>query len=360
MLDQSPVGSAFTRPPIIPQPPAADQAQPAATESVAPSQSQPQPQPTPEMTVLAPPPPRMKQGILPQPAAQSQQATVASSPAVTETTPAEPIVPLAPQETSGTVDKAAADYAMWQQQMAQERQAFAQREQQWAAAYEQQAKQLTELQQAQAELARYKQQEAIAQKYADDKAFEGMESVDPNDARRIAQITADMLYAPLAEERAKMELERRQMQDQLAQTQTYAQQQAIAAQAVRVRDQLLAAHPDFFELYNYDPKFRQYLNSREGKSSYTREQLAMAEYNAGNAAYIIDLIDKFKGVQPKTQDIQTVAPVQVASAAPVAPQQPASVRPLSELIRLMHTGQLTQDQYRMELNKLRAAQPQPA
>lgn len=337
---QTDVGAAFQRPPYMAQ---------HFKDSV---QAQEQAQPEP-MTVTVPPARPRTSTILP----QQETVVAAAQPSVATPSTAdsaqEQSVPSAPAPSP-------APDIQWQQQMAAERQAFAQREEQWNQAYTAQQQELEELRKARAELDSYKRQAAMAQKFADDSAFEGLETVDANDARRIIQMTTSAMSEQMAQERAQLAAEREQMQQQLAQTQTYAQQQAQAALAARMRDQVLAAHPDFFQIYDNDPAFQQFLHSREGKSSYTREQMAMAEYNAGNAAYLIDMLNRYKGSAPKPDDMKTVAPVQVANAAPSAPPQTEQSYTLSDLNYMFHTGRLTQDQYRQELNKLRATQPQPA
>lgn len=344
MTDQPAAGAAFQRPPYM--------AQQFKANAQAVEQQEPAPAQTPEpMTVTVPPARPRTSTILPQepPVAQVQPSVVAS-PSTGAESP-EQSVPSAP---APSVDM------QLQRQLEAERQAYAQRDQQWNQAYIAQQQELEELRKARMELDNYKQQAAIAQRFADDSAFEGLETVDANDARRIIQMTASAVSEQLAQERAQLAQERAQMQQQLQQTQSYAQQQAQAAQAVRIRDQLLAAHPDFFQLYDNDPAFQQFLKSPEGKSSYTREQMAMAEYNAGNAAYLIDLLDRYKGTTLKPDDIKTVAPVQVANATPAAPAQQPQPYTLSDLNYMFHTGRISQDQYRQELNKLRATQPQPA
>lgn len=241
-----------------------------------------------------------------------------------------------------------------QQQLEAERQMFAQREQQWQQWAQAQNEQLAAGRKAQEELAKLQNREAIANKFASDEAFADLASVDADDARKIIQLTAEAFQEPLQATSQQLQ----QMQQQMQQQQQYMAQQTAAIQSQRVRDELLAAHPDFFQLYENNTAFRQFLNERDGLSYQTREQRAIAEYNAGNAPYLIDLINQFKGKSPKVNDMKTVAPVQVANAA--APYQQPAQRPqytLADLNYFIQTGQISPDQYRVELNKLRAAQP---
>lgn len=273
--------------------------------------------------------------------------------------------PVAPASTDAPVDGNALagsiispEQIQLQQQLEAERQVFAQREQQWQQYAQTQQQQLTEAQKAQQELEQLKQREALFQKLSSDDAFAGLETVDADDARRIIQLTADALSQPLNETKTAMNAQYQQIQQQLQQAQQATAQQMAALQSMRVRDELMAAHPDFFSLYE-KPEFRAFLNQRNGASVETREQYAIREYNAGNAAAVIELINQYKGITPKVDTIQTVAPVQVANASAVPNGAGAQAAPytLQDLIRLRHTGQITPDQFSKMLAELRAAQP---
>lgn len=334
---EQPAGKAFTQTPNSAK---YFQQQYASAQETAPQTPEPQ-NPQPPMQVVAPPPRAQQRGILPQPKTYAPQQT--SSPALSDQQAAPEGQPAAPVYDD-----------QLQKQLEAERQMFAQREQQWQQWAEQQNQQLAAAQAAQVELDKLKNREALAQKFASNEAFAGLETVDADDARKIINLTAEAFQEPLNATADQL----KQMQQQIQQQQQYIQQQTAAMQSQRVRDELLAAHPDFFQLYDQNQAFRQFLNQRDGLSYQTREQRAIAEYNAGNAPYLIDLINQFKGVAPKANDMKTVAPVQVASAAATY-QQPAQPTryTLADLNYFMQTGQISPDQYREELNKLRAAQP---
>lgn len=242
-----------------------------------------------------------------------------------------------------------------QHQLAMERAAYAQREQQWMQAMQVQQEQLQAAQQAQQELENYKRQAELQQQLSSEELYNGLETVDAADARRIAQVAANAYQPQLEAMRQQLEQQSKAFQ----QAQAYTQQQMAALQSKRTREELLTAHPDFFQLYE-TPAFKQFLSQRDGLSSRTREERAMEEYNAGNAAYVIDMINTYKGVVPRVENMQQVAPVQVASAAtaaaPAMPTQPQDT--LADLNNLMQTRQITPDEYRVRLNALRAAQSQ--
>lgn len=343
-----PVSKAFQRPPMVTQ-----QFKDSATQLKQQSQleqpvEQPQ-QPASPMTVTVP---NRRHGntILP-----------SAAPLPSPTAQVQPVAPVTDAPTDGSAPVApviAPEQVQLQQQLEAERQAFAQREQQWQQYAQAQSQQLTEAQKAQYELEQLKQREALYQKLANDETFAGLESVDVDDARRIIQMTADTLAQPLSETKAAMNAQYQQLQQQLQQTQQATAQQMAALQSMKVRDELLTAHPDFFALYE-KPEFRAFLNQRNGSSVETREQYAIREYNAGNAAAVIDLVNQYKGAVPKVESMQTVAPVQVASASAVsdgAKGQPVSYT-LRDLLDARHTGQITPDQFTRMLAELRAAQP---
>lgn len=352
---EQPAGKAFTQTPNgakyfqqqyanaqgQPQQPPAQQP-PQGQQQPAQPQGQPQGQSQQPMQVMAPPPRPQQRGILPQPKTYAPQ-------------PNQPQEQPGPTNTAPEPQAAPPAYDMQlQKQLEAERQMFAQREQQWQQWAEQQNQQLAAAEAARVELDKLKNREALAQKLASNETFAELQSVDAEDARKIINLTAEAFQEPLNTAADQL----KQMQAQQAQTQQYIAQQMAAMQSQRVRDELLSAHPDFFQLYDHNQAFRQFLNERDGLSFQTREQRAIAEYQAGNAPYLIDLINQFKGVAPKVNDIKTVAPVQVANAA--APYQQPVQQPqytLADLNYFMQTGQISPDQYREELNKLRAAQP---
>lgn len=329
-MEQRPVGQAFTQTPS-----GAAYFQQQYEQAEAAPQTQPQ---QPSMQVVAPPPSRAGRGaVMPAPRTYAPQAAPQTEQAVSQAEQPAPVID--PQ---------------LQQQLAAERQMYAQREQQWQVWAQQQQQQLAAGQKAQEELARLQNREALAQRFANNEAFAGLETVDADDARKIIGMSAEVLQEPLQQTVKQMD----ELRQQQAQMQQYMAQQTAAIQSQRARDALLSAHPDFFELYDRNPAFRQFLNQRDGLSYQTREQRAIAEYNAGNAPYLIDLINQFKGQSPNVNNIKTVAPVQVANAASSYQQPAAQPRyTLADLNYFMQTGQISPDQYRDELNKLRAAQP---
>ena len=212
---------------------------------------------------------------------------------------------------------------------------------------------LQALRQQQREWELDKQQRALSDTLARDATLGDLETVDPNDARRIAAAAANAMHVSIDAMQQELAAQRAALQQSVAANSQNMQQ----LRAQQLRDEILRVHPDFFSLYQ-DPEFRAFLQQPEGMSSRTRDQLATEEFNAGNAKYVIDMVDRFKQRAPQGDAITTVAPVQVAagSVAPAAPA-PAVTYTLADLNNLMQTRQITPDQYREMLKEWRAANP---
>lgn len=354
LLSNQPVPPAFQNPPSMAATAKANGARayeaPASTETQATAQQvQPQPAaPTTVEPIRIPAPAQTRPGVTVTPPAQAPR------PAEQQDTPTTGHPAQSPNPVAPPVH--AVDDMQLQRQLAAERQLWAQREQQYQQAFAVQQQQLQAMQDAQAELETYRQREALQQQLSNDELFAGLETIDADEARRLMALTANVLQQPINEVRADIARQR----EELARQQQYVQQQLQLAQSEHVRRELLNAHPDFLDLYNGNPAFRQYLSEREGLSSRTREEMMKDEYNAGNAAYVIDVVKRFKDGTPRVNDIQAVPPVQVANAA-ATPAQAAQVAPrftLAELNSLAQQRLISQDQYRLEKEKLRAAQAQ--
>lgn len=184
--------------------------------------------------------------------------------------------------------------------------------------------------------------------------FSQFQTVDEEEAKKISQATIeatqpqfDYMKDELAKQRQMVQQSIQQQQQQLAQMQ----------QMDSIR-RVLAAHPDYYEL-QHTPEYQNFMRQRDGLSSQTYDQRAAVEFQNGNVEYVIDLLNKVKGQRPNVQQVQSVPPVQTAagSAVPAAPQE--QLPTLHELNNLIQTRQITHDQYREMLNKLRAAQNQP-
>lgn len=176
-------------------------------------------------------------------------------------------------------------------------------------------------------------------------------TVDAEDARRIGagvlKAVADQL-APLQQALAQ--------QQQAMQQQATQQERNNTALALRnTLERVKAVHPDF-EALQTDPGFVRFLQQKDGLSSYTLDDRAKQEFLRGNSAYINQLVAQYKAQKPNTSAITSVAPVQTANT-PVQPAVNGGALPtLHELNSMMQMRQITADQYRDYLAKIRAAQ----
>ena len=226
--------------------------------------------------------------------------------------------------------------------------------QQMAAERDQLRQQLAQMQEQQRQ---YQEQQQLSEMYsqlAQAPEFEQLESVDPDDARRIMGATARLLNARLNGMQQQLDTQRQETQRGFYNF----QMQAEGDRSRKVSENILKAHPDFFDLYK-DPAFVQYLSGRDGYNSLSRNDAATAEFYRGNSDYVIDLVNRFKQSRNPNQarQIQSAPPVQVASAvaAPAPQQAPRSNSTLAELNTLAQTRQISQEQYRQMLKDWKAA-----
>lgn len=293
--------------------------------------------------VAAPVTPAEQPAFPPQQVAPSPVAAPQAAP-VQQPAPAQPQVAPAPQQppmyvqppTVPVVDQ----YLL--QQLAQERDRL-------SAELGEKDKVIGNLLTTQQELAALKQQAQMQEALAATN-FDGLETVDPEDAKRISAAVLAATQATIAPLQKQLEDERQRIQAQTQQQMQYMEQQRIQS----LNQQVLSVHPDFFQLQS-SPAYHAFMSQRDGLSSKTRDQRAAEEFMAGNTAYVIDMLNQMKGASPSPAQIATVAPVQSAPAAPAAPAAQTPPMTLRELNDLMGTRQITHDEYRARLKELRAA-----
>ena len=184
--------------------------------------------------------------------------------------------------------------------------------------------------------------------------FSQFQTVDEEEARRISQATIEAQQSQFDAMRQELAKQRKFIEDSMASQREQMVQQAQLNNIQKV----LAVHPDYYELQN-TPAYQNFMRQYDGMSSQTFDQRAAYEFQHGNVEYVIDLLNKIKGQTPNPQQVMSVPPVQTAagSVVPTTPQE--KLPTLRELNDLMQTRQITHDEYRAMLNKLRAAQNQP-
>ena len=200
------------------------------------------------------------------------------------------------------------------------------------------------------ELEHLKREQEI-QRAVSAQAFENLGSVDPEDAQTISRAVLSAAQAPLDNLRAELEQQRKALAD--AQQKSAYEMHEMRRKSMNA--EIMKAHPDFMQLQQ-TPEYRAFMSQRDGLSTKTRDQRAAEEYMAGNPAYVIDLLNQLKQNKPSVQQVMSVAPVQSAAGAVSAPTAPAAPQyTLPELNALYQMRRISHDEYREQLNKLRAA-----
>lgn len=266
-----------------------------------------------------------------QPPADPQPPVTPVAPPADPQPPVAPIPPAAPQYNPEDVQRLYDGYTQAQQQV------------------QQQAEQMKAMQARLDEYDQLRRQAAIQAAIPDD-AFSELGTVDPEDARHIGQTVLQSVSAPLDSIRQEL-AEQRQM---IAQQQQANQQFAAQSRLQTLSNEVLKAHPDFYNLMN-TAEYKTFMSQRDGYDSKSRDQRAAEELMAGNPAYVVDLLNRFKGARPSVQSIASVAPVQTPTqtAAPAAPAAPDYT--LRELNDLYQMRRISHDEYIDRLKKLRAA-----
>lgn len=275
-------------------------------------------------------PPVMQQAPVPVQAPTPVQAPV-SQPAYTP-----------PPATDPVVDQ----YLM--NQLEQERRALAARN-------AEQEQVIQNLLTAQQELDQIKAQQELQAAMAAE-AFDDLETVDPEDAKRITNKVLNVTQRAIEPLRQEIEQQRRTADERL-QAQQY---QFEVQHRAEMNRRITEVHPDFLAL-QHNPAYHAFMQQRDGLSSKTIDQRAAEEFRAGNADYIIDVLNRLKGTIPSATQITTVAPVQTASSVATAATDPqAPPLTLKELNDRFQMRQITPDEYKRQVQAARAALYNPA
>lgn len=220
--------------------------------------------------------------------------------------------------------------------------------------YQQLAAQYQQLQQqfanSTAKLADYEAQQRLAQMQGAVGAtdFEDLATVDAEDAKKISDKVLGATNASILELRKELD-EQRKMLAQNAQ----AQQQVVGqVREEQLAQEVLRVHPDFYE-FQQTPEYQSFISQKDGLSSRTKGQRLYEEFQSGNTAYVIDMLNQFKGSRPSVQAIASVAPVQTPNYAVPASSPQESKYTLRDLNDLYQTRQISHDQFVEELKKLR-------
>ncbi len=214
--------------------------------------------------------------------------------------------------------------------------------------YEQMRKELENYAQSQRELDEIKRQQALQQAISPE-LYDKLESIDKADAEALTQAVLTAARAPIESLKSELENQRALVAAQAKSVAREQQRQRIE----RLNAEVRRYHPDFDALQN-TKEYHEFMSQHDGLSSKTRDERAAEEFLAGNTAYVVDLLNQLKGNKSQVQNITTVAPVQSASAVAVAPAAAPQIT-LRDLNNMYQMRQISHDQYRAELQKLRAA-----
>lgn len=128
----------------------------------------------------------------------------------------------------------------------------------------------------------------------------------------------------------------------------------------KTRDKILKAHPDLAQLQQTPAYQQAMMTPVGGKSGILVGQLVAAEYQQGNADYIIDVLNAVKQqAQPDLAGVASVSP-SAAATIPAAPTDGTPGRLTAEQIAeykfMVQTGQMSREDFREVMKKHREAQ----
>lgn len=346
--------SAFAKPPVHPYrqgsvEAASQPAQPVPSSSVSTPPATPA---TWQPAQVPPAQPGMNPGAPvaqpPAPAATQPRPTVSQPPAQSTPTaqpsaqsPTQPATPQPQWDTS--------------RYMSDQLNALAQERAQLYQAMQDKDRQITELTQAVGQYKRMQatqaQQEALSAAITESLSNTTLESIDEADAQRLVAATVAAVSGQLAAMQQQSEQRQQAYEARLAQHDHTAYQQQVE----RTRNEILAAHPDYPQ-FMYSPEYRAFLSERDGLSSETRYDRAVREFNAGNAAYMIDLFNQFKNRGVDVQAAASVVPPLETPSSYSNPVQTDAQPQLTytQLFHLMQTHAITPEEFYSHLGQLRA------
>lgn len=195
------------------------------------------------------------------------------------------------------------------------------------------------------------QQEALSAAITESLSNTTLESIDEADAQRLVAATVAAVSGQLAAMQQQSEQRQQAYEARLAQQSHTAYQQRVE----RTRNEILAVHPDYPQ-FMYSPEYRSFLSERDGLSSETRYDRAVREFNAGNAAYMIDLFNQFKNRGVDAQAAASVVPPMETPSSYSSPVQTDAQSQLTytQLFHLMQTHAITPEEFYSHLEQLRA------
>ncbi|EFA1526602.1 TPA: hypothetical protein ACHKED_003936 [Escherichia coli] len=199
-----------------------------------------------------------------------------------------------------------------------------------------------------AELRKYREDLEMQQVLDVDQEFETL------DREAAAELSAKVLRPALERLEKRYEDKLRITHEELSRIQKERQERDASmteaqksSERSRVNAAILGAHPDFEKVLQSE-QFAQFSSRPAWKGSrVTLGQLMRDEYNNGNADFVIEAMNDFKGGKPSLADIASVSSATTASIpASGVDEQQYTDEDVSLWNRQLTTGQITREEYK--------------
>lgn len=294
--------------------------------------------------------------VSPQPAPQPYQAPISQTTPQPAPQPYQAPMPQPVQQAA----PAAWDINVWQQQQAELQRQMATQQQQYA--QQLQARQ-AELEAAQRRIAEFEQAQAqAALSNLTDIDLQGLEHVDSD----VAQEIRDKILAPVIN-RVTQATEARLAQattlannalEANSSTMTKWQEEQQRARTADLNRAITARHPDV-ERVIASPEYSAFMAQVIPGTLVTRGSQIEAAYKAGNADFVNQMLDEFKGGQPGFAQIATPPINQVAATTGVSTEGASfTYADLDDAKYKLSRREMTHEEYRNFLAEFEAAEAQ--
>ncbi len=182
--------------------------------------------------------------------------------------------------------------------------------------------------------------------------------MDKESARKLLAPVVKGLRGKAAADVAALQQQNKAMQQQFDQRLAQFEQREYNRQRDAMYRKILTAHPDLQQLQNTDAYRAVMLSPVAGNAGITVGQVVAAEYNNGNADYIIDVLNQVRSrTQQPIDGMLGVAP----SGVPTAPTEPSdgnevlTPEQLADLRYQFTTRAISREEYKARLAKHRQA-----
>ena len=186
-------------------------------------------------------------------------------------------------------------------------------------------------------------------------------SIDKEDAKKLLAPVINNMRKQYTQSNQQVESRMQTLEAELHKQVAQIKEHERLERLGRTRDAILKAHPDLEQLQK-SPAYQQMMMSPIGDNSgILIGQVVAAEYQQGNADYIISVLNKIKQNSAQN-DINAIASVSPSSATPTPvstdPAEGNRLTPeqISEYKFKVQTGQMSRNEFRDIMKKHREAQ----